>query len=527
MSVYVRDFLRIHSNRGFAPAAIVAICVWGTLWGVLQVKATAQTTAVSQRIDSWATFAAAMNDVATTYQSLSLSADVERIRRDIDAGPTAVEHDPPATIQRDLSDELSGPTLSAWKREKAVRAAYAEHVYRQARAALVDGKTSEGLRLLKHSLSIDSDFNPVRQMLGYVRRGEAWKTAFQARMDDAGKIWHDDFGWIAADHLARYEAGERYFRRRWLSDEDETRIRRHFEYAWEVESEHFLVKTNVSLQTAAALARRLESFHSYFHREYARLFDSPRAAREFLKPPSRRAANKHEVHYFASREEYVRTLTPKQQGVAISRGVYLPKDRVSYFFDDPDVEDPLDTLYHEVTHQLLFESDPKMRDVAASGGYWAVEGLACYLESYRDPADAGINDGPVVGDINHNRIYWARYRVLVDGYYLPLQQFDRLGMRLFQAAQSEQELRRRYSQSTGLSHFFLHYDNGRYRDRFLTYIAGLYAPAVRSRKSLQQSLGVPYELLDQQYRDYLAVLERNAELPAVSDALPATQTVEQ
>ena len=331
------------------------------------------------------------------------------------------------------------------------------------------------------------------------------------------KVWHSRFGWIPTDHVERYEAGERYFRGRWMSAADEARIRKHFEYAWEVETENFVVKTNVDLETAATLAQRLETFHAFFERNFSRLFDSPRAAREFLKPPSRRANSQHEVHYFSSRDEYVKRLTPKQQGVAISRGVYLPRDRVSYFFDDPEVSDPLDTLYHEVTHQLVFESDPKMRDVAAQGGYWAVEGLACYMESFRDPADSAVDPGPVSGDIDHDRIYWARYRVLVDGYYMPLQQFDRLGMRLFQSAQSEEDLRRRYSQSTGLTHFFLHYDEGRYREGFLAYIAQLYAPAAHSQKTLQQILGVPYELLDRQYRDYLATLEREASVHAVEE----------
>lgn len=514
---------RLRSTDHVAPTVLVVLVWAGIALSGGQEHAAGQSDRSEGVVTDWESYATAMAVVADSYAQLGLAADAERVRSELAAGQMLQSFDPPGSMRQDLSGVVSGTTLDVWRREQQVRSAYSTKVYRSARAALVDGETSTGLRLLRHAIAIDSDDVEVRQMLGYVRRGDQWKTVFQARMDDAGKVWHSRFGWLPAQHVERYEAGERYFRGRWVSAEDEARVRQHFEYAWETETEHFLVKTNVSQETAAALALRLESFHRYFERDYAKLFDSPRAAREYLKSPTRRAASKHEVHYFASKDEYVRRLSPKQQGVAISRGVYLPKDRVSYFFDDPEVVDPLDTLYHEVTHQLLFESDPKMRDVAAAGGYWAVEGFACYLESFHDPADGMLNAGPIAGDVDHDRIYWARYRGLVDGYYLPLQQFDRLGMRLFQSASDEEELRRRYSQSTGLTHFFLHYDNARYRDGFLQYLAGLYASSTRGPKSLDQIVGVPYALLDRQYRDYLAILERDAKIPSLQPLPSGTE----
>lgn len=471
-----------------------------------------------ERLDRiWDGFESSLVELAAKYEEIGLTADANRLRTDITRGLNAVDYNPPRRVLSTLAETIPVAAASIWRRERQLRSEYALAVYRQARAALVDGQTALGMRLLRHALAIDSDAATVRRILGYEQVDGVWKTTFEALMEKRGNVWHDDFGWLPEDHVARYDAGERYFRNRWMTQLEEAEMRKRFEFAWTVETEHFSIKTNVSQEAAAALAKRLETFRDYFYREFAPLFDSRQAARELLKPEARRQTKKHTVHYFSSREEYVRTLLPKQRGVAISRGVYLPRDRVSYFFHDPEVSDPLDTVYHEVTHQLLFESDPRMRDVAADGGYWAVEGLACYFESFRDEEEAARTGRPVAGDVDHERIYWARHRVLVEGYYLPLEQFDRLGMRLFQAAPNQDDLRRRYSQSTGLTHFLIHYDNGRYRDGFLEYLTRLYASSATSRRGLQTILGVPYQLLDRQYRDHLAMIEAEAKVASIPD----------
>lgn len=492
------------------PACVVALA----LACCLEAYAAVPRSSRLERL--WTEFSESLDGLAIEYGRIGRTADAERLRSDLELGLNAMSNAPPERPLVIDAAALPGPVATAWTRERSLRKDYADDVYRLARAQFLDGETSNGMSLLRHALAIDPDNELVRRMLGYELSRGSWKTVFELQMEREGRVWHDRFGWIRSDHVARYEAGERYFRNRWMTAGEEAAFRRNFEYAWEAETENFVVKTNVSLEVAAALAKRLETFHTYFYREFSPLFDSRAAAREFLKPAARRARHKHEVHYYATREEYVRRLTPKQQGVAISRGVYLPRDRVSYFFDDPEQTDPYDTLYHEVTHQLLFESDPRMRDVAESGGYWAVEGLACYFESFRPPDEAEQLGRPIAGDIDHDRMRWARYRVLVEGYFVSMQQFDRLGMKLYQSARSEDELRRRYSQSTGFSHFLLHYDDGRYRDGFLEYISRLYAPRSPRRPTLESILGVPYSMLDRQYRDYMALLDQEAAIPTVS-----------
>ena len=66
-------------------------------------------------------------------------------------------------------------------------------------------------------------------------------------------------------------------------------------------------------------------------------------------------------------------------------------------------------------------------------------------------------------------------------------------------------LRERYAAATALTHFLLHFENGRYRDGFLVYLRSLYE-SDRRRPTLAECVGVPAAVLDMQYRDYVASL---------------------
>ena len=127
------------------------------------------------------------------------------------------------------------------------------------------------------------------------------------------------------------------------------------------------------------------------------------------------------------------------------------------------------------------------------------------MESYKK------QDGRTsLGDPRYERFVAARYRYLVDSYYIPLQQFVSMGLREFQA--DTQNIARNYSQASGLSHFFMEYDDGRYRDALIAYLAEIYAKKRRgagAEVSLEELTGVSYAELDSQYGQYLKAMEAN------------------
>jgi hypothetical protein len=189
---------------------------------------------------------------------------------------------------------------------------------------------------------------------------------------------------------------------------------------------------------------------------------------------------------------------------------------VAYFYDDPaNADGNMATMFHEVTHQLLGESAPSIRDVGSDANFWLVEGLACYMESFQR------KDGRLsVGDPQHIRMQWARVRVLDENFFMPLQQFTALGMRQFQYVEDKPTLQRYYSQASGMAHFFMHYRDGLYRDALIAHLSQVYSPNSRIRERVQgldALTGVSFSELEAQYKQYLAAQrEKLGELPAAN-----------
>ena len=100
--------------------------------------------------------------------------------------------------------------------------------------------------------------------------------------------------------------------------------------------------------------------------------------------------------------------------IGISGGVYDPDEtRQAYFFAGKGADER--TLYHEATHQLFALSRPISPEVVRKGNFWIVEGIAMFMESLR------VEDGYcVLGGFDDERMHAARYRLLHDHFYVPL-----------------------------------------------------------------------------------------------------------
>ena len=125
------------------------------------------------------------------------------------------------------------------------------------------------------------------------------------------------------------------------------------------------------------------------------------------------------------------------------------------------------------------------------------------------------------GDPGHQRLRAARMHFVDENYYMPLQEFTRMGMDMFQRAP---QIRKNYSQGAALTHFFLHYDEGRYREALIEHLSQIYSPtkAVRDNpESLAELTGVEDEELDRQFADYIRQLAPSAKMapaPAAVDS---------
>lgn len=388
------------------------------------------------------------------------------------------------------------------------RSEYAKDLYLLSRRVLNAGFPSYAYDLVREVALHDPDHRAARRLLGYERYGDEWVTPFAAHMLKRHYVWHDDFGWLPASHVERYEQGERYFKRRWLSAAKEAEIRRDFRNAWEIRTDHYLVKTNHSLERGIELAKALEDFHQFFLQTFAGFFNTPEQMQVLFEGPlshSRRSSlpRPYVVHYYRERAEYVQKLQRKYPQIGITNGLYDNDDGIVYFFHNPD-EDTESTLFHEATHQLFSDGKRRNWTVGETGDFWIIEGIACYMESFE--RNGGQN---LLGDPEYVRFAVARYRYLNDRYYIPLKEFAEMGMVAFQ---SHPKIANNYSQAASLAHFFMHFDGGRYRDALVEHLSQLYTVSPRSRsgvQSLAEITGVGFEELDRQYGEYLKQLNED------------------
>lgn len=407
----------------------------------------------------------------------------------------------------ELSPDLPSEEHAAWVRVRKLQADYANDLYQLARKAIKEQHPSFAYRLVGEIMWHDPDHPQTRALLGYRRQGKSWTTPFALEMKKKGKVWHDEFGWILDKELPRYLAGERLYDGKWITAEREESLRSDFDNAWIMETEHFRVRTNHSLQKGVRLAASTELFRSYLMREFAAFFKKPQQLEKlFSLGASSGGANKCEIYYFRQRQEFVDRLIANCPIAGEINGIYMPSHRRAYFFHDPEIseEQSLDTLYHEVTHQLLSESTAQVIPVGHSRDFWVIEGIACYFESFRVNDEGTIS----VGDPSHDRINAAREQVTTNQDQEPLARFTAMGMKQFQTGMRP-ELQSRYAQAAGVTHFLMNFQGGLYRDGFVEYLTQVYSPDQRVRdraKTLEQILGVPFATLDKQYADYFQSL---------------------
>ena len=390
------------------------------------------------------------------------------------------------------------------------RKQYARDLFDLAAAAYRVGDVSTCYELVCEVIEHDPDHPQARGLLGQTRSHNQWVTPYAAAKLTSGQIWDSRFGWIAKKQLARYENGERPWKGQWLPAEEVAHYRSDWANAWEIETEHYLVRTNVSLERGVAFAEKLEKLYSIFFRLFAGFFTpreqlavlfEARARRDGAARPADvvpRGPRRFHVDFFASFEQYAAAVRPHirtgahiRTGVEGTTGVYVPGTRTAYFFADEQMDEA--TVIHEATHQLFAETRDHPQAAALHGNHWVIEGIACYMESFRDRGDH-----VELGSWQTPRLQIGRARIVEQNLYVPLDKLVRLGMDDFRGP----AIFALYSQSACVCRFLMQYDNGIYREALVKYLEEVYAGRANSA-TLSELTGVDYTGLDEQCRSHI------------------------
>jgi hypothetical protein len=430
------------------------VCLAAALWAAMPLRAADPAQAAHELI---AKYAADIEQLAKWCDANDLADQAKKTRHLL--GPS----NPYALYVPILPDDIGPAKLPPNASQKIVewdsrlsrlRHDQAAVLFDMGRRAVRSGRAGLAFDLAVAAIQADPDYEPARRLFGYQKFRNQWRTVYEAKKLRTGLVWSDKFGWLPKSYLNRYKEGQRFCDGRWISADEDAQRHSDIRSGWEIETEHYAIRTNHSIEAGVALGTKLEQLNRLWQQLFIRFFASEADVVALFdgraKPPAR---VQHRVVYFRDRDDYNRALGALMPNIETT-GVYRDDPPCAYFFAGKENDDR--TLYHEATHQLFHESRPVTRDLAGRANFWIVEGIAMYMESLRR------EDGfYVLGGYDDLRMHAAEYRLLNDKFYVPLTEFTRYSR---ESIQKDPRIATLYSQAAGLTNFLVYYDSGRYRD---------------------------------------------------------------
>lgn len=385
----------------------------------------------------------------------------------------------------------AGDQPALWNEFVAARQTHANAVF----AHVTNATPCAAVRLLHRVLRDDPEHARAREAAGWVKMKSGWAWPAAQRHRDRGDDDDPQFGWLPRGRLARYRAGERYDRGRWITAAaDESRTLavadgRRFT------SDHWEITATVSLAATAEVAAALEETHAIWRQVFGPLATPPRDRRQAGRPP-RANLEPFVAVLCADRRQYLTELEPLEPAIGMTQGIYQAPTRTLWLVQaTDDAAATRATIRHEAAHQLCAESRPTSPLAGEACGFWAIEAVACYLESVEPAAWGWTVGGPDAG-----RMPAARRLLVENGFHVPLEELTALGRAGFQA---DPRIANIYAELGGLADFFMNGDRARHREAFVAYVTRIY-DGTADTDTLARLCGTSYADLDTAYRRHVS-----------------------
>lgn len=363
-------------------------------------------------------------------------------------------------------------------------------------------RSSAAIALIYRTLRDDPDHERARAAAGYLKRGDAWVWPQAARRLDRGEEYDAAFGWLPRGRLARYRAGERHDRGTWMTVAEDAARTLTVDRGRRFDSDHWEILSAAPLEAAAALASRLEETFIVWQQVFGTIGVSPQdLQKRLVARGAPQGPEPFAAVLCADRRQYIDELSRLEPSVHRADGIYWTPTRTAWFFHESleggGALPRADTVHHEATHQLCLEAGVKSRISPLAGercGFWAIEAIACHMESIR-----AMPDGWTVGGRDAGRGPRAR-ELLTDG-SLPLTvaELASLGRKEFQTHGRLEDV---YTEAAALADFLLNGSSGRYREAFLEYCGRVYS-GTADPETLARLCRTSAPELDTEFRTYL------------------------
>ena len=409
-----------------------------------------------------------------------------------------------ATEDLDDADKIATAKKSLERRLVAANKKQGKELVSLATACMKVGLFTKAFDMVSHVIEISPDDTKARKVLGFKkdRKTKTWISSWE--YEKRRKHFLTPEGWVEKKHKRDFEKGLRPYKGKWIPKERERQIRTRNEFApYTVVSEHFEVRTNLGREKAYEFALRLESFYSQFFRVFIGYYDQANGAKLLFNRPD--VKKQHLVMLFPTHAKYLDHVKQEKGNDKLLResaGFYSSNDRKSRFYWTDDTEETYRTLHHEVAHQLFAETKSTARG-GSQGNNWVVEGIASYIETWK-----------VVGgrwlpgyEIENDRLRLTR-RFLESNEDWKLASFARIDHDQFH----KENRGLNYAISGSLCHFFMHYDDERYKEDFVRFLSAYYDGKVNESSLVSyikvDGAGGVFQTLEKQSRTYMGDLKR-------------------
>jgi hypothetical protein len=289
-----------------------------------------------------------------------------------------------------------------------------------------------------------------------------WKALLQNPAGDAANL--------ALGHRKRQKSWViPHGQRRWRFDRL-TEVRKDFGDAWEFDTTHYHLRTNLPLAQALDCALDLERFYVGFYRTFGPELNL------------REVTERMEVEIHATRNSF------PQNGRS---GYYKPDEGRIYI----DASNGLrrSTLVHEGTHQLLDFTAIRMKPGKGKIPGWLNEGMAKYMEAAITGKSGELTIVPGEPDERGFAIHGTAKKPYGLKRVLNFQSDD------FHASS---KVALKYAQAYTLVSFCLHAEKERYREGFFTYLCGAYA-GKSSSTHFKKAIGVKERDMEKAWEKYI------------------------
>ncbi|MCR9295155.1 MAG: hypothetical protein NXI32_20750 [bacterium] len=353
--------------------------------------------------------------------------------------------------------------LSSWQRHfRSARERYASHLYGN---LLTQAKSDEtaAYRLAWQTLAQDPNHESARQLLGELASVRDVRPRLVR-----GRQTLTDFGWPAGSYS-------------------------------QLTTPHFTLLTKADAADSLLIARQLEEFYLLWSQVFYPLWAPPGLLTDRVqgryKPWPRH--DRMRVVLLANRQEYLQVLGVGEENIGVSVGYYNPSAKTSFFYPAENLQA---TLFHELTHQLLLEatSIDARAEAGVDSGIWMLEGIALYIESFRQWGSYWS-----LGGWESPRMQTARYRAVRDGYWPLWSEFTSAGGEVWKA---DPAIARLYTHAAGLTHAFMNRLGDGASERFIQSLVGIYQQQNKSEKLLE-FLGETEEKAKLAYQQLMVVTE--------------------